>query len=45
MPNANRQDKKAMNELESGQILEVHATDKGAKVILQLGLNQAGMTF
>lgn len=30
MPNANRQDKKAMNELESGQILEVHATDKGA---------------
>lgn len=23
--------KKAMNELESGQILEVHATDKGAK--------------
>lgn len=37
--------KKAMNELESGQILEVHATDKGAKVILQLGLNQAGMTF
>lgn len=23
--------KKAMNELESGQILEIHATDKGAK--------------
>lgn len=23
--------KKAMNELETGQILEVHATDKGAK--------------
>lgn len=31
MPNANCQNKKAMNELESGQILEVHATDKGAK--------------
>ncbi len=23
--------KKAMNELESGQVLEIHATDKGAK--------------
>ena len=23
--------KKAMNEIESGQVLEVHATDKGAK--------------
>lgn len=23
--------KKAMNELESGQILQIHATDKGAK--------------
>ncbi|WP_209124752.1 sulfurtransferase TusA family protein [Alkalihalobacillus sp. BA299] len=23
--------KKAMNEIESGQILEIHATDKGAK--------------
>lgn len=37
--------KKAMNELESGQILEVHVTDKGAKVIWRLGLNPAGMTF
>lgn len=26
--------KKAINELESGQILEVHATDKGAKADL-----------
>ncbi|MBU8687184.1 sulfurtransferase TusA family protein [Priestia megaterium] len=25
------QTKKAMNELEAGQVLEIHATDKGAK--------------
>ncbi|GAA3332659.1 hypothetical protein GCM10020331_093680 [Ectobacillus funiculus] len=32
MSDANRKKtKQAMNELESGQVLEIHATDKGAK--------------
>ena len=37
--------KKAMNELESGQILEIHATDKGAKNDLLLGQNQVDMNY
>lgn len=32
--------KKAMNELETGQVLEIHATDKGAKNDLTHGRNQ-----
>lgn len=31
MPHANRSYKKAITELEYGQVLEIHVTDKGAK--------------
>lgn len=34
--------KKAMNELDSGQILEVHATDKGSKGDLTAWANSGG---
>ncbi len=34
--------KKAMNDLESGQILEVHATDKGAKSDLSAWAKSGG---
>lgn len=34
--------KKAMNELESGQILEIHATDKGSKSDLKAWANSTG---
>ncbi len=34
--------KKAMNELESGQILEIHATDKGAKSDLSAWAKSSG---
>lgn len=34
--------RKAMNELESGQILEIHATDKGAKNDLAAWANSTG---
>ncbi|RXT07923.1 sulfurtransferase TusA family protein [Ammoniphilus sp. CFH 90114] len=34
--------KKAMNELESGQILEIHATDKGAKNDLSAWAKSSG---
>ncbi|WP_129710626.1 sulfurtransferase TusA family protein [Priestia megaterium] len=34
--------KKAMNELEAGQVLEIHATDKGAKNDLAAWANSVG---
>lgn len=34
--------KKAMNELETGQVLEVHTTDKGAKNDLTAWANSVG---
>ncbi|MTH51897.1 hypothetical protein GKZ89_00650 [Bacillus mangrovi] len=34
--------KKAMNELESGQILEIHSTDKGAKADLTAWTKSGG---
>lgn len=34
--------RKAVNELESGQILEIHATDKGAKNDLAAWANSTG---
>ncbi|GAA0330428.1 sulfurtransferase TusA family protein [Bacillus carboniphilus] len=34
--------KKAMNELESGQVLEIHATDKGAKNDLSAWASSGG---
>jgi TusA-related sulfurtransferase len=34
--------KKAMNELETGQILEIHSTDKGAKNDLTAWANSGG---
>lgn len=34
--------KKAMDELESGQVLEIHATDKGAKNDLVAWANSGG---
>ncbi|QTN00266.1 hypothetical protein ERJ70_13745 [Sediminibacillus dalangtanensis] len=34
--------KKAMNDLESGQVLEVHATDKGAKSDLSAWAKSGG---
>lgn len=34
-----------MNELEAGQVLEIHATDKGAKTILQPGHNLVVTSF
>ncbi|KAA0546612.1 sulfurtransferase TusA family protein [Bacillus sp. BGMRC 2118] len=34
--------KKAMNELESGQVLEIHATDKGAKNDLSAWAKSSG---
>lgn len=34
--------KKAMNELESGQVLEIHATDKGAKADLAAWAKSGG---
>ncbi|WP_050182300.1 sulfurtransferase TusA family protein [Domibacillus robiginosus] len=34
--------KKAMNELESGQVLEIHATDKGAKADLAAWTKSGG---
>ena len=37
--------KRAIGELETGQILEVNTTDKGAKMIYQLGQNQAAMNY
>lgn len=37
--------KKAMNELESGQILEIHATDKGAKNDLTAWAKSGGHEF
>ena len=38
--------KKAMNELESGQVLEIHTTDQGAKNDLTAsGQNQEDMSF
>lgn len=37
--------KKAMDELQSGQILEVHATDKGAKNDLVGWANSTGHEF
>ncbi|MBD8069838.1 sulfurtransferase TusA family protein [Bacillus sp. PS06] len=37
--------KKAINELESGQILEIHATDKGAKNDLTAWAKSGGHEF
>ncbi|MCM3443212.1 sulfurtransferase TusA family protein [Metabacillus halosaccharovorans] len=37
--------KKAMNELESGQILEIHVTDKGAKNDLTAWAKSGGHEF
>ncbi|MFC0273462.1 sulfurtransferase TusA family protein [Metabacillus herbersteinensis] len=37
--------KKAMNELESGQVLEIHATDKGAKNDLTAWAKSGGHEF
>ena len=37
--------KKAMDTLASGQVLEVHVTDKGALSTFLLGLNQVDMKF
>ncbi|MCM3411388.1 sulfurtransferase TusA family protein [Metabacillus litoralis] len=37
--------KKAMNELDSGQVLEIHATDKGAKNDLTAWANSGGHEF
>ena len=37
--------KKAMNELESGQILEIHVTDKGAKNDLNAWAKSGGHEF
>ena len=34
--------KKAMNELEAGQVLEIHATDKGAKNDLEAWAKSGG---
>lgn len=34
--------KKAMNELESGQVLEIHTTDKGAKNVLTAWAKSTG---
>ncbi len=34
--------KKAMNEIESGEVLEIHATDKGAKNDLSAWATSAG---
>ncbi|RFU69256.1 sulfurtransferase TusA family protein [Peribacillus saganii] len=34
--------KKAMNEIESGQVLEIHATDKGAKADLSAWAKSTG---
>lgn len=34
--------KKAMNDLESGQVLEIHTTDKGAKNDLTAWANSSG---
>ncbi|OKL37792.1 sulfurtransferase TusA family protein [Domibacillus mangrovi] len=34
--------KKAMNELETGQVLEIHATDKGAKADLTAWAKSGG---
>ncbi|QTL47872.1 MULTISPECIES: sulfurtransferase TusA family protein [Priestia] len=34
--------KKAMNELEAGQVLEIHATDKGAKTDLAAWAKSGG---
>jgi tRNA 2-thiouridine synthesizing protein A len=34
--------KRAMNELESGQVLEIHATDKGAKADLAAWAKSGG---
>lgn len=36
--------KKAMNDLQSGQVLEIHVTDKGAKADLLLGQNLVAMS-
>lgn len=36
------QTKKALNEMESGQVLEIHATDKGAKSDLQAWASASG---
>lgn len=37
--------KKAINELESGQVLEIHATDKGAKNDLTAWAKSGGHEF
>ncbi|WP_191560409.1 sulfurtransferase TusA family protein [Metabacillus idriensis] len=37
--------KKAMNELESGQVLEIHVTDKGAKNDLTAWAKSGGHEF
>ncbi|WP_409305589.1 sulfurtransferase TusA family protein [Peribacillus sp. SCS-155] len=37
--------KKAMNELQSGQVLEIHATDKGAKADLAAWSASGGHEF
>jgi tRNA 2-thiouridine synthesizing protein A len=37
--------KKAMNELEAGQVLEIHATDKGAKNDLAAWAKSGGHEF
>lgn len=42
MPNADCKNKKAIDELQSGEVLEVHATDKGAKSDLTAWANSGG---
>ena len=43
MPNADYSDEEKMNDLAEGQVLEIHATDKGPKLIWLHGLSQADM--
>ncbi len=42
MSNANRSYKKGMDTLQSGQVLEIHVTDKGAKNDLSAWAKSAG---
>src|SRR5690606_7156205 len=37
--------KKAMNDLQAGQVLEVHATDKGSKADMQAWAKSAGHQY
>lgn len=45
MPDANRENKKAMNDLADGQILEVQATDKGSKADLAAWASTVGHQY